>query len=261
MFRKLYKNKSTILRLSISDFKMRFSGSYFGLLWAIVQPLMTILVFWFVFQVGFRAKTIKDVPFILWLISGMVPWNFFQDGWINGNSTFTSYSFLVKKVIFDIEILPIVRVTASFIMNMFFHIILIIVFLIYGKFHLFFILPLLYYNFCLYLLILSLSLITSVINIFFKDMTQILGIILQFGIWMTPIMWMENIIPKKYLWLFELNPMFYIVTGYRKTLLENNFIYSGFLHNSGIFFLKIFLFFGIGIFIYKKSKSHFADVL
>ena len=99
------------------------------------------------------------------------------------------------------------------------------------------------------------------INIFLKDMTQILGIILQFGIWMTPIMWMENIIPKKYLWLFELNPMFYIVTGYRKTLLENNFIYSGFLHNSGIFFLKIFLFFGIGIFIYKKSKSHFADVL
>ena len=59
MLKRLYRSKKMILNLALSDFKLRFSGSYFGLFWAIIQPLMTILVFWFVFQIGFRAQSIS----------------------------------------------------------------------------------------------------------------------------------------------------------------------------------------------------------
>ncbi|KAI4446249.1 hypothetical protein C823_000767 [Eubacterium plexicaudatum ASF492] len=65
-----------IMSLAVSDFKSRFSGSYLGIFWGVIQPLSTILLFWFVFQVGFRSNPINDVPFILWLSAGMIPWNF-----------------------------------------------------------------------------------------------------------------------------------------------------------------------------------------
>ena len=118
-----------------------------------------------------------------------------------------------------------------------------------------------YYNVCLYMLILSLSFITSVINVFFRDMTQILGIILQFGIWMTPIMWMESMVPAEYLWIFKLNPMYYIVVGYRQALLNNILIYDSFWNATIFFWLKVSVLLIIGIYFYKKSKPHFADVL
>lgn len=261
MLKRLYRSKKMILNLALSDFKLRFSGSYFGLFWAIIQPLMTILVFWFVFQIGFRAQSISNVPFILWLISGMVPWNFFQDGWTSGTYTFTSYSFLVKKVIFDIAILPVIKVTSAFIMNIFFHFILILIFILYKKMTVVAFIYIIYYNVCLYMLILSLSFITSVINVFFRDMTQILGIILQFGIWMTPIMWMESMVPAEYLWIFKLNPMYYIVVGYRQALLNNILIYDSFWNATIFFWLKVSVLLIIGIYFYKKSKPHFADVL
>lgn len=110
----MWRNRKLLINMSKSDFKSRFSGSYFGVVWAVVQPLMTILIFWFVFQVGFRAQPISNVPFILWLCAAMIPWNFFADAIINATGAFTSYSFVVKKLVFKIGLLPLVKVTSSF---------------------------------------------------------------------------------------------------------------------------------------------------
>ena len=144
---------------------------------------------------------------------------------------------------------------------MFFHLILILIFMLYKKMTVIAFIYIMYYNVCLYMLILSLSFITSVVNVFFRDMTQILGIVLQFGIWMTPIMWMESMIPAKYLWIFKLNPMYYIVVGYRQALLNNILTYDSFWNSTFFFWSKVSLLLIIGIYFYKKSKPHFADVL
>ena len=69
--------RNMILDLALSDFKTRYAGSYFGMIWAFVQPIVTIIVFWFVFEVGFRAARVSDVPFILWFSCGLIPWFFF----------------------------------------------------------------------------------------------------------------------------------------------------------------------------------------
>ena len=105
---------SQVLSLAASDFKSRFSGSYLGIFWGVIQPLSTIILFWFVFQVGFRSNPVDDVPFILWLSAGMIPWNFFYDAWYGGTSAFTSYSYIVKKVVFRIEVLPLVKILSYF---------------------------------------------------------------------------------------------------------------------------------------------------
>lgn len=81
----IYKNRRLVAKLAKNDFKTRYAGSYLGIVWAFIQPVITILVYWFVFSVGFRSGTGDlGVPFVLYLVAGIVPWFFFQDALIGG---------------------------------------------------------------------------------------------------------------------------------------------------------------------------------
>ena len=86
----------------------RLKASYFGTFWAFVQPVVTILVYWFVFSVGFRSNTDElGVPFVLYLVAGIVPWFFFSDALSGGTNSLLEYNYLVKKVVFNISVSPI----------------------------------------------------------------------------------------------------------------------------------------------------------
>ena len=76
----LYKNRRLVMKLAKNDFKTRYAGSYFGILWAFVQPMVTILIYIFIFQFGFRVMdTPNGYPYALWLIAGIIPWFFFSE--------------------------------------------------------------------------------------------------------------------------------------------------------------------------------------
>ena len=256
----LIEDMSQLFALSLSDFKSRFSGSYLGIFWGIIQPLSTVLLFWFVFQVGFKSAPIENVPFILWLVAGMIPWNFFYDAWMGGTNSFTNYSYLVKKVVFDIDILPLVRVLASFLLNIIFNIIVIIIYLLYDYNPGFHVIDMAYYSICLFGYALSLSYISATLNVFIKDISQFLGIVLQFMMWMTPMMWSYTMIPEKYSWFYKLNPLHYIINGYRESLIDGIWFFEkpkGML----FFWLLTCVLFISGKYLMNKLKPHFADVL
>lgn len=118
MFQDIWKNRKLIWKLSKNDFKTRYAGSYFGVAWALVQPVVIVLVYWFVFQIGLNNATadLKEgikVPFVLWLVSGIVPWFYFSESLSNGTNALLEYNYLVKKVVFNINILPVVKTTAA----------------------------------------------------------------------------------------------------------------------------------------------------
>jgi teichoic acid transport system permease protein len=256
----MWRSRNLLINMSKSDFKNRFSGSYFGIVWAIIQPIMTILIFWFVFQVGFRAQPISNVPFILWLCAAMIPWNFFADAIINATGAFTSYSFVVKKLVFKIGLLPLVKVTSSFFLNIAFNILLILIFTLYGKFPGVHLISIVYYNVCLFALITAVSYFISTLNVFFKDATQIVGILLQFGIWLTPIMWEETAIPEQFRWIIKINPIYYIVNGFREALIDGTWFFEH--PRQTVYFWSITLIVAIiGVVFFRKMKPHFADVL
>ena len=106
----LYHNRQLILNLAKNDFKTKYAGSYLGIVWAFIQPIVTILVYWFVFSVGLKAGNAADYPFVIYLVSGIVPWFFFQDALNGGTNSLIEYNYLVKKVVFKISILPIVKI-------------------------------------------------------------------------------------------------------------------------------------------------------
>ena len=130
----IYKNRRLVAKLAKNDFKTRYAGSYLGIVWAFIQPVITILVYWFVFSVGFRSGTGDlGVPFVLYLVAGIVPWFFFQDALMGGTNSLLEYNYLVKKVVFKVEILPVIKLISCLFVHVFFVLIMFFVFLISGK--------------------------------------------------------------------------------------------------------------------------------
>lgn len=251
---------SQICSLAYSDFRARFSGSYLGMFWGIIQPLSTILLFWFVFQVGFRSNPVNDVPFILWLSAGMIPWNYFYDAWFGGTSSFTAYGYIVKKVVFRVEMLPLVKALSSAIMNGIFNVILLVIYTLYGEFPGAHIIDMIYFSLCIFVLSLGLSLFTATLNVFMKDIGHFLGIILQFLMWMTPMMWDYHMIPDKFSLFYKLNPLHYVINGYRESLINGYWFFHRYQLMIYFWIVSIVLLV-TGYNLMNKLKPHFADVL
>ena len=258
----LYQNRKLVLSLAKNDFKTKYAGSYLGIVWAFIQPIVTILVYWFVFSVGLKAGTVSDYPFVLYLVSGIIPWFFFQDALNGGTNALIEYNYLVKKVVFKISILPIVKIISALFVHVFFVAFALLLCACYGYTPSLYTLQIIYYSVCTFLFVLGLVYATSAIVIFFRDLAQIIGIFLQVGVWLTPIMWDIDML-SSHPWLiklFKLNPMYYVVTGYRDSMLGHVGIWN---HVSWTiyFWVVTILLFGLGSVIFKRLKPHFAGVL
>lgn len=260
----VYKNRRLIMKLAKNDFKTRYAGSYLGITWAFIQPVVTILVYWFVFSVGFRQNmSDMGVPFVLYLVVGIVPWFFFQDALVGGTNCLLEYNYLVKKVVFNISVLPVVKLIAALFVHSFFVLFTILLYMGYGRFPDWYYLQILYYSACTFLLVLGMVYVTCSVVVFFRDLTQMISIGLQVGIWLTPIMWVAEdalanhpVLQK----VLMLNPMYYIVSGYRDAFVMKRWFFEqpGWTLYFWVFTLLMFLF---GSWVFKRLRVHFADVL
>ena len=259
----LIQSRKLIFSLAKNDFKTKYAGSYLGIVWAFIQPIVTIMVYWFVFSVGLKSGNVDNYPFVLYLVSGIVPWFFFQDALNGGTNSLIEYNYLVKKVVFKISILPIVKIISALFVHAFFVAFALILCAVYGYFPGLYTLQILYYSACTFLFVLGLVYATSAIVIFFRDLTQIINIVLQVGVWMTPIMWDLNMLSGYPLLmkLFKLNPMYYIVSGYRDAMLGKVWFWDAHWGWTIYFWIVTTALFALGAWIFKRLKPHFADVL
>lgn len=261
LFRELFQNRRLIMRLAINDFKTKYVGSYLGIMWAFIQPVITVLVYWFVFGVGLKSGPVNgDFPFVLWLIAGLVPWFFFQDALSGGTGALMEYQYLVKKIVFKISMLPVVKLISALFVHLFFIAFTIFLYGCYGYWPDLFDVQLLYYTLCNFVLSLGICYATCSIVIFFRDTTQIINVVLQVGVWMTPIMWNIQIIPERFRGLFNILPMNYIVSGFRDSLIDKVWFWETPYETIYFWFITAVLF-GIGTMVFKRLKVHFADVL
>lgn len=259
----IIKNRKMIFDLAKSDFKKRFAGSFFGVVWMFVQPLATVLVYTLIFQVGFKSvPPIPNIPYVVWLITGLVPWFYFQDTLIQNTNCLYEYNYLVKKVVFNVELLPVIKMISCMFAHICFIFIMFLVLIIAKVPITINYIFIIYYSMMLSILTLGLSYFTSAINVFFKDMSQIVNILLQFGIWMCPIMFDESLFANRapfVLKLLKLNPFYYIVKGYRYSLIGAEF--NSFPKLTVYYIVVMTIVFYFGYKLFKGLKKHFADVL
>ena len=256
----IFHARHLLLELTKKDLRQRYIGSCLGLLWAVIQPILTVLILWFVFQVGFKAMPVNNFPFILWLLCGMFPWFLFSEAWQGATNSIWANAFLVKKVAFRVSLLPIIQILSALVIGLFFHMLLFGAFIFYGYPLCIYQLQLIYYLFSLICLVFGLSLITSALVVFLKDVGQFVGLSLHLGFWVTPIFWNLDMIPVDYRWLFQLNPMCYIVTGYRSSFIDHEWFW-----NLGYTTASFWLITGgvllLGAYLFRRLRPHFADVL
>jgi len=263
----LYENRKLIWRLAKNDFKKRYAGSYLGIVWALVQPVVTVAMYWFVFdnffgQKGQLVSAGISIPYVLYLTAGLVPWFYFTEAWQNGTTALLEYSYLVKQVVFKISILPIIKIIAATFVHLFFVLVMLVVAILYGCYPTIYAIQILYYSFCLFVFVLGLSYTTCAVVVFFRDLSQIIAILLQVGMWATPILWNITMISKKpvLLAIIKLNPLVYIVNGYRSSLCEHQWFFADF-YSTMYFWIFTVVIFGIGALVFKRLKTHFADVM
>lgn len=258
--REVIQSRDLLVQLAWQNFKSRYLGSIFGLFWAFLNPFITIAIFCVVFQVGFKIQPMVGVPFVLWLITGIVPWFFFVDAWAGGTNCLLEYQYLVKKVVFRTSLLPIVKILASIPLHLFFLILIVIVYFYYDFTLTFYLLQLPYYFFALVFLLLGLNWLCSALIVFLKDIGHLVAILIQFGFWYTPIFWSLDIMPENYKIFFELNPMYYIVNGYRDSFFQKVWFWQDWELTLYFWGVAIFLFV-LGAFVFHRLRVHFADLL
>lgn len=264
----LIKSRKLVWNLAKNDIRKKFAGSYFGVIWAFVQPVITVLLYWFVFEKGLNSKATDlrtgiEIPFVLWLMAGLVPWFYFQEAMNGGTGVLVEYSYLVKKVVFQIDILPVVKMISALFTHLFFVVFAILIFACMGYYPNPYMLQVIYYSFCMILFTTGLVYATSAVTVFFRDMKEVVAIILQIGMWVTPIMWnFESMvqIPGWAVTILKLNPMYYIVSGYRDALINQ----IGFWEYPGLtlyFWVVTAALLLLGTAVFKRLRPHFADVL
>ena len=260
----LWQSRHLIWKLAKNDFKKRYAGSYLGAFWAMAQPVVTVGMYYVVFDVimgGNASRTHADVPFVLFLTAGLVPWFYFNEALNNGTNALREYDYLVKKVVFKISILPIIKIIAATFIHAFFVLVLLAVAAVYGFYPSVYTVQLLYYSACLFIFVLALSYTTCAVVVFFRDLSQIISIALQIGMWATPILWdIDTLENSRWVSVLKLNPLVYIVNGYRSAIYERQWFYEDFFSTMYFWIVTVVLF-GVGALIFKRLKVHFADVL
>lgn len=261
----LWQNRNLIWKLAKNDFKKRYAGSYLGAVWAMAQPVVTVAMYYVVFDkimgnASPRLGNGTEVPYVLFLTAGLVPWFYFTEALNNGTNALMEYNYLVKKVVFKISILPIIKIIAATFIHAFFVCILLLVAAIYGYYPTVYTLQIFYYSACLFIFVLALSYSTCAIVVFFRDLSQIISIALQIGMWATPILWNLNDLNPTWTFIVKLNPLVYIVNGYRSAIYEHEWFFQDFFSTMYFWIVTVVLF-GIGALIFKRLKVHFADVM
>lgn len=254
-------NKKVYYELIINDFRSRYNGSFLGMIWGFIQPIITILIYWLVFQYGVRSGERPDgLPYVFFMLSGAVPWFFFSEAWGGITTSFLDYSYLVKKLNFDIKLLPLVKLGSAFIIHLVFLAFSTVVFNFGGYYASWYYLQLAYYVFALVSFTIAVGMITASLSVYIRDTIQVVGIIIQIGFWANPICWGNEMLGGIFGKLLKLNPMYYCVQGYRESLIYRQGFWEKPIYT--IYFWSIvLLLFVLAAYMYKKLRPNFSDVM
>ena len=251
------QNWEIIKQLTITDFKLRYSGSYLGYLWSILKPLAIFAVLYIVFAKMLRfGADIANYP--TYLLIGILLWSFFAEVTINGLQSIVSRSHLVKKIYFPRIIIVLVS-SFSALINLFFNFLTLAAFMIYFRVDVLHWQTLLVpvYILELWLFGFGLSLILSTLYVRFRDCSYIWEIGLQIWFYLTPIIYPISMVAVNYQEYILLNPLAQIISDFRHIFISfatpNNFFYP---YPQIVMVMVIFL---IGLFIFQNSEKSFAE--
>lgn len=256
----LVSENNIIINLALNDCKARFASSGLGIVWAFLQPLMTLLVFWFVFQVGFRTAPISETTFIVWFAPAYLIWTFFSESLLQLTNCLIEYRYLIKKVNFKVNIIPPFKIVSNGVIHVFFIGFICFLNMVYHYGLTVYALQVIYYLLCTFVLLLGIGWLLAALNVFLKDIYNVVAILIQIGFWATPIFWTPEDMNPMVQMILKLNPMYYICTGYRETFIYKVWFWEHPIQTCYFWALAMALLF-IGTNTFEKLRILFDDAL
>ena len=252
-------NTFFLKELMKKDLKQKYTGSYLGVIWMFVNPIITILLYWIVFQFIMKQNSVEGIPYILWVASGLLPWFFYLDISTSGTVAIIDYKHIVSKISFDLRYLHKVKLVTALVAHMGFMAIVLVFIAAYGYLSIYAV-QLVYYLACLLFFSYGLVKFTSTLMVFMRDIFQFVTVINQFLFWATPIFWSMSMVDITLGKILMLNPIAYIVEGYRNALVYHRWFFED-MGSTIVFWIISGGLFWVSNFVFNRLKKHFADVL
>jgi lipopolysaccharide transport system permease protein len=244
-----------------TEFKAKFVRSKFGGLWMIFHPLAQVLIYALVLSAVLKAKLSgidSQYAYAIYLMAGMVGWNLFMDIASRSLSVFIDNGNLIQKMSFPKLTLPLIVIGSSLTNFFFLFLAMVVVFGFLGHSISFTILWIPVLILITITLATGVGLTLGILNVFIRDIGQIMTIIFQFWFWLTPIVYSKSMLPEKYQDFLYLNPMSGIIDGYHSVLVYNKAPNLELLIYPSILALSTFI---LALFLYQKSNKEMADLL
>lgn len=255
------EHRGLISSLVKRDLTNRYKGSVMGLAWTVITPAIQILIFTVIFAGIFNAKfghETSQFGYAIYMFCGMLPWIAFGEGIQRSATALTENVNLVKRVVFPIEALPVNLALSAIAQQLFGTLVLIVVAAMFE--HTLSATMLLFPLLLVPQLLVTLGLgwLAASFGVFIRDTAQFTQLALMTWMYLTPIIYPENMIPAKYRWLVDLNPLAPLIRSYRRILLEGTWPDWRGLAFTTLFALVCF---GVGYWWFERTKKAFADVL
>ena len=255
VFKELY-NYRELLKTNIKkEVRGKYKGSWLGIIWTFLNPLLMLAVYALVFPYILRVKVEN---YTIFMIVALIPWNFFTTAIQSGTGSVVANGNILKKVYFPREIIPI-SITTSQLVNFLITCIIMFIFILFSgvgfSIHIF-LMPLLIL--IQYIIILALTFILSALTVFVRDVDHFVSVALTLGFYATPIVYQASMLPEKFQWILKINPLAQLIEAYRAILYYHelpNFV------SIGIWGLLSVLFLIVGYIVFKNLEKSFVEEL
>jgi lipopolysaccharide transport system permease protein len=255
----LWRYRELFYILSWRDITVRYKQTAIGIAWAILRPLLTMVVFTVIFGKLAKLPSDRHVPYPLMVYAAMLPWQFFSSSVLGASNSLISNTQLITKVYFPRIIIPISSVVTSFVDFLISFVILIFLMMFYKFTPSWNILLLSVFLLISFLTASGIGLYFTALSVKYRDFHYIVSFIVQFGLYISPVGFSSSIVPEKYRLLYSLNPMVGVIDGFRWAILggESMIYWPGFVLSIGVTIFFLFL----GIYQFRKMEKKFADII
>ncbi|WP_419882297.1 ABC transporter permease [Peribacillus sp. B-H-3] len=254
------KNFYLVRRLSAYEMKSSNNDNYLGILWEIINPMIQIAIYWYVFGFIMPRSDIGDDPYFPWLLAGISVWFLISPSITLGSKAIYSRLNMISKMSFPVSVIPTYVILAKFYQHLMLLAAVIIILAFSGYPPTFYIVQLPYFLFATLAFLVSLSLITSTLTTIIRDVQMVIQSLMRVLLYLTPILWFKDKWNPAFLGqIMRANPLYYIVEGYRAALLGHSWYLVDHYKYTLYFWVLTIVLFIIGSALHLRFRDRFVD--
>lgn len=258
-WRDLWRYRELFYFLAWRDILVRYKQTVIGIAWAVLRPVLTMIVFTIIFGKLAKLPSEGAAPYAVMVYAAMLPWQFFANSLSEASNSLVGNANLISKVYFPRLIIPTSSVITSFVDFLISAVILVVIMAWFQFWPSWRVLTLPLFVVVAFAAAMGMGLWFTALNVKYRDFRFIVPFVVQFGLYVSPVGFSSSIIPDKYRLLYSLNPMVSVIDGFRWAILggESKIYLPGFMLSLGV----VAFFFVYGVVYFRKTEKKFADII